>query len=78
MPWKHRMLLTWQLIVEGGKKEGSVSGLTFKGGGVGGILIPDMHGAIVTAGKENYFEYVSVTPRGRYCTELYKCAAFIF
>lgn len=47
-------------VVGGGKREGSVSGLTFKGGGVGGVLIPDLHGAIVTAGKENYFECVSV------------------
>lgn len=54
------MQLTWHLIVGGGKREGSVSGLTFKEGGVGGILISDLRGAIVTAGKENYFECVSV------------------
>lgn len=55
----------------GGKREGSVSGVTFKGGGVGGILIPDPQGTIVTAGKGSYSECVSVAAPCRGLWELY-------
>lgn len=54
-----------------------MSGLTFKEGGVGGILISNLHGAIVTAGRRTILSVSLLQHTGGYRAELYKCGAFM-
>lgn len=52
-------------------------GLHVKGGGVGGILISDLHGAIVTAGRRTILSVSLLQHTGGYRAELYKCGTFM-